>query len=750
MATPAPGLGPATSPTVQPSILIDVLQDLASPSALRKVVGDGGAVFNLLGKLTEYAQLPVGSAAEQKVKGTASIHKPAKWATSNGISFSLTPKAVCTISIDTVSTNFPVAMRIDSTTTTDVMAMGAGTGSVYVNIEMDFDIQGSVSGNGSFQGLGIAGKASGSENATLVFCQPVDAAQLTLDAVKLALSKLVFPLEPSCAESMEPGSLAKVSFDGVFDCELDVTYGLGSHQVSAPSVVQVQKSLHNLVKITAPSFLINGGAKGSVTYHHADHFALIVSKTDAHATVYLVRSDENDWGASVGVTVGVTPSQVAVTLDQPALQAAVQQVTGNATLASSVAEDASQPLNKLETSLNAKLNDWLSDATGQTSLTVSLARQHGHTALFVFDVDLSNADLAKASWSALVNGSVIEALSLRGFTLVAGSGVSDSLKRSAKIQFQFFNLFNFSSTTDYFSKAFTELGSDGTIRVFNDVGQEKKEDTKKALSAFRIHFVAVAVESASGSTAKGNVDLYIELSQKGNDRNALRVANAIGRVPANSVVHAAQSAMATYLANHAKGTLDLVVVLKASAYGKLAATAYNGKKPLPLPHEQDQDNWDAFQSATEALMPEENLFVRQLSFANWIEFNRIANDREGSEMIPDRRQDGNRSNVRNSSFGNYGDQTTVTNFLLASAGFMNLCDDLHALASTTAQANDDDHWDKVLSYLTEIVTKDAFVDFTGPILGGLLAQCSVAGVTATSSVNTAKDLSNLTCTLTLA
>jgi hypothetical protein len=428
----------------------------------------------------------------------------------------------------------------------------------------------------------------------------------------------------------------------------------------------------------------------------------------------------------------------------------VQQVTVSSSLASAIGSAASQPLNSLQTSANAKLTNWAKDVTGTIGLSASLARQQGHTSLFTFQVNLATADLAEESWAALVGGSVPNSLALKGFTLEPGSGVSDSLKKSATIQFEFFNLFAFTSTTDYFSNAYTELGPDGTIRVFRDVGQEQNAKTKKALSDFRIHFVATATEDALTNVGKAAVNLQVELSEQGNAGAASRLANSIGSIPGNAAVHSAQTAMATYAANHSTGTLNLIVSIGASAYGKLSATAYNGSKPLPLPHEQDQDNWEAFQLAAESLMPDLS-FVSQLSFTNWMEFNRDAVDQVGSTMIPDRRQTGDPSAVPPNFFAPFsGAAASVSYFLLASQGFMNLCDDLHALATMTAQADSTAQWNDLLAFLTTVVTQDTLIDFAEPILSALLALCSVAGAQASSNLGTATDSSSMTCTLTLA
>jgi hypothetical protein len=728
---------------------IDVTKDLESFSALNTMLSSqGGAIFSVLEGLEQYATLPLKQAAAAKASAKLALSGSATWTTTNGIGFSLTPSASCSISIGDTSETFPIAMNVDSTQTTNVGA-GPTVGTAYVNIDLDFSIQGTVSGSGAFSGVGIAGEASGSKAATLSFCQPLDDSMPTLTAIKSAFSHVVFPLDPTCTKNMQIGTIAKVSFDGAFDCEIDVTYGLGDYKVSAPSLATVQQSLQNVVNITPPSVEINAGVTGSVTYTHADHFTLIVEKTDdATALLYLVRSSENDVGGSLGITVGVTTTNASVSVDQSALQAAVGNVTGTA-IASQVASAAAQPLNNLQTSLNGRLTSFISDLSGQAGLLFSLSRQKGRVALFVFRVNLGAADLAAASWSALVGGSVIKALALNGFILQAGSGVADSLKRVSTIQLQFFNLFSFTSATDYFSNAYTELGSDGAIRVFRDLGQEQQNNTKRALAKFRIHFVATATESALSNISQATVDMYVELSESGDSAAGVTLANVVGLIPANASVHAVQTAMATYLANHPLGSLSLILIIKRSAYQKLSCTAYNGNTPLPLPHEQDQNNWVAFQSATEALVPD-LAFVNNLTFLSWMTFNRDSIDEVGSTIVPDRRQIGDPAVVPSSFYNQIGPPALVSYFLQASAGFMNLCEDLKILAAATSADQDTDQWNNLLNFLTNIVTKDVFIDYANPTAGALLYQCSIGGAQVTAVADLPQDASSLTCTLTLA
>jgi hypothetical protein len=189
--------------------------------------------------------------------------------------------------------------------------------------------------------------------------------------------------------------------------------------------------------------------------------------------------------------------------------------------------------------------------------------------------------------------------------------------------------------------------------------------------------------------------------------------------------------------------------LRSSSYQKLSCTPYNGNKPAPLPQKQDQDNWDAFQSATESLVSDLN-FVGSLSYGAWITFNRDCIDQVGSTITPDRRQVGDVGAVPPSFYAPYGPAGLVAHFMHATAGFMNLCDDLKALAAGLSNVQSSNQWNDLLNFLTNIVMKDVFIDYAKPTAGALLTLCSEGGVQVSSTLTEAKDSSSLTCTVTIA
>jgi hypothetical protein len=737
----------ATTATAQtPTLSIDVTKDLDSLSDFTQMLSSQqGAIFNIAAELAKYAGQPVinaaGASAELNLSASAS------WTTKNGIGFSLTPSANCTVSIATTSSTFQVATEIDDPTQTTNVVAGPIANKVYINIAMDFSIQDSISGSGTLSGVGIAGKASGSETASVAFCQPVDATLETTQAIRTAFSAIVLPLQPDCLPRMTVGSLAKVNFDGAINCELDITYGLGDYKLSAPDIGLVQASLSKAwEKLTPPSLDVNVGAKASVTYQHADHFGLLLSKSDANnASVYLVRSASDETGETVGITVGVTATNVSLTFDPSAITNTAQQITGSSALANQIGNAVAQPVNKLQTSLTSKLNNWISDANGTAGLTFSLSQQKGRTALFTFSVNLQTADLAQESWNALLGGSVAQALQIGGFTLQAGSGVSSQLKRSSSIQFHFFNLFQWSETTDYFANAYTELAADGTIRIYNDVGEEQEQIDNK----LRFHFVATATADTKGNPQSAEVDLYIELSESNDPADANVLGSVIAMIPSSALLKSAEDAIAAYLQANPKGSLSVINILKPSAYQKISCSPYNGKTPPPLPQKRDSDNWNAFQSATEALMPSLS-FVKPWTYSDWMNFNSVSNT-GSTGAVPDRRNSGNPRAVLPSFYGNYQNvQGSVMYFFLASARFMNLCEDLTILANNSSQTPSPAQWTELLQIVAQAVKNDFNIDY-GKATAGALLDLTAAGGAQLSSADTsiAKDQSTLTCTLTL-
>lgn len=743
------------------AIMIDVIKDLKKPSDLRSLfTGQRAAVFRIGSEMARFAGRPIQRAVGSS-PAKLTIQGEPKWTMSSGIVCSLTADSNCTIAVCPTSTKFSLAKRIDSKATTDVVA-GPMDGMVYINIELDFYIKGALSGRGNLGGIGIAGKASGSRSATLSYCQPISAELETVAAIRAAFDGLLFPFQPDCSLSMPVGSIGKANFDGSLNCELDVTYGLGNYKLSAQDLGASQDCVKVAwEKLSPPSLDIDAGAKASLTYKHADHFGVIVHKIDANtALLYLVRSADDETGQSMGINVGISATSVSATVDPVRLANTIKQVTGGGSpkLTSEVASLAKD----LQTSLAGKANAWISSHKGDAGLMLSLSQQSGRTVLFTFMLDLSSMTsqtLARHSWVALISGDLRHALQIGGFTLQTGSGVSEGLKRSCCIQLHFFNLFQLKQTSDFFKNAVAKLAPDGSIRVFIDIGQESQFSIRSASATATIHFVATATEDTKeGNYQKAEVDLYIELSETNKPKEADRISNAIGSIATNPAIQSAQQKMLTFSANKGGKKLSLITIFKPSAYRKLACSVYtvdkNGKAhPPALPQQQDEDNWKVFQTSVKRLMKDLSAAVAELNYHKWMLWNVSSNyqigDLPDDKHVPDRRNVGAYMAAGRALF--HDRWPAYQTFLLASADFMNLCDDLHSLATATAQVSTPANWGSLMATLQKWVQSDVNPDWSKPALSALLYLCSIG--TTPSDVRAdfqpEKENSGLTCTLTL-
>ncbi|HZL57433.1 MAG TPA: hypothetical protein VFC21_10145 [Bryobacteraceae bacterium] len=724
-------------PAVSPAISIDVTQDLESASDLRNLISaQGKAVLQVASVFARFAGQEVSNAIGSAPL-SLSLGATPNWKTASGISFSLKPEAKCAIAIADRGTAFPVALKVDSSETTDIQSPVAA-GVTFINIDLDFDVSGNVSGSGTASGVGISGKASGSASTTLSFCQPVPSNTETIDAVRQALSAIVFPTAPDSALRMAAGSSCRMNFDAKLNLAVNASYGLADFKVSAPSAALVQQSVGKAFqKLTLPATEIKAGATASLTYSHTDRFGIVLERRDeSTALLYLMRSASDETGESAGISVGITTTEASVAFDSAQISKTVAMVTGSAALGQKAADAVSQPVNNVETAAVARLNTFIANVNGTAGLSVALSQQKGRTALFNFKMDLSRKDITEQSWSALLSGDVAQAMSIGGFALLPGSGVAEHLRRAATLQFHFFNLFACSDTQSFFDNSYVEAGPDGTIRFFTDIGKEDDLTVRKALDKMRFHFTATAGRDAQGDITQAAIDLHIEISEKGNPAGAALLSKV-----------ASIDAMTAYSKANPGGNLTLIAVLKPSACGQIFFSPYSNGKPPKNPA-LDGINWNAIHHAAAETM---NLpFVKPWTFAQWGRYNSYCNT-GGPDAIPDRRGFGPASNVPSEFWGNFqGQARQVAYFLDSSARGMNLFEDLATLSNDAAGVTTVAQWNRVLDRLAEIVTGDVSIDYAKAISAAILSLAALAGAQTTVDTAQAKDASSFTATLTLA
>jgi hypothetical protein len=432
-----------------------------------------------------------------------------------------------------------------------------------------------------------------------------------------------------------------------------------------------------------------------------------------------------------------------VAVDSQKLEQAVNDVAGTGgELASSCAADVAK-------GLSAKLDNWINSAVNKgASLGPEWDQQQAVSALFKYRVDVTETALVKQSWNALCSGSLTGAVRQKGLIPEPGSGISHEMSDSFTMSVQFFNLFAASDKSTYFKKTYVAVTQNGDLRYLYDIGKESDVEINKSKDTCQIHFVATVDEAKAHEVSASEVDLELELIASNNKKEAGRIGDAVGLIPPMQEVNQAQKAMQQFVASSPSGTLHLVCVLKPSAYGRLSCSEYVGKKP-PASQQQDSENWSRFHDASVALLDLD--FIEDLTYKDWQGFNRTCVYGYGFHGTPDRRSEGDPAAVPPDTWSNINAPAQlISYFLLNSAGFMNMCDDLHQLAGFTSvpnsSAEDITTYNTLLLSLLELIMKrDVSTDYSKPAISAILRLSNPQKVT--SQCVPAKNA--LTCTLTL-
>lgn len=732
----------ATAPALSLSISTS---DLTNTAQLKKLLQENEAkVFNFEDQIEPYLKTQVQS-TPNGTETDITLSGSGNWKTQTGIGFGLSGSAKCSLKVITSGAVLTYAPDLSSKPTSSLPSKDY-SGSAYIMVCLDFQISGSASGAGNVSGIGISGNVKGSLDSSVTFCHLVSGTTLLADAVKDAFEHFVFVLEPSCADDMSVGDIAQLNFNGSLGCSLDVSYGIANVSFSGPGVASVLNSAtKGVAQLSLPSGKIEIGADAKVTFTHTDDFTAIVEKQDASdAFLYVMRARKNDSSEGVSVSAKVTiTNNPGVNVDTQKLLNAVNGITGGGG-----GQQAAQVAGDLANSLNGKLNTWINDTTSKgASLGFEWDQQHAVSMLFKYEVNLQNAALRNASWTDLCRGDLAKAMTEGGLVPESGSGISNQLSHSFTLSFQLFNFFAASSKSTYFQNTSLTVTQDGGLRYSFDIGKETEVDVNKSKKICQVHFVASIDESTAKTLSGADVDLVLELRATNNKREAGRIGDTVGFIPPNQQVNIAQKAMQQFVSANPSGTLDLVCTLKPSAYGRLSCSEYVGKKP-PANQQQDSENWTEFHDASAVLL---NLsFISSLSYSTWQEFNALCVYGERFSGTPDRRSEGNPNAVPPSFWqGVDAPPALIAYFLLNSAQFMNLCDDLHELAGlsgTNSPADDISAYNDMLTELVELILKrDVNNDYSKPAIAALLALSNPQNVSTTINYGN----NSMTCKLTL-
>jgi hypothetical protein len=235
-------------------------------------------------------------------------------------------------------------------------------------------------------------------------------------------------------------------------------------------------------------------------------------------------------------------------------------------------------------------------------------------------------------------------------------------------------------------------------------------------SSCDLHFLAEADKKMEGSAIdRLAVSLHCALFDRTSGRVAetVRLLGALNDASMNGPARDVEQALAS-----GKTGVKTSCAFSQDTFFAFRADPYKGGKPLPLPHSNDANNYAHFADAVKKLSGQ---FLGFSTYDDWATFNRVANDEQGSTMIPDRKHSGNIATWP-SEFSNIADSRRdfMRYYSEAARHFMNMCESLAELCGDIDEAKTEVGYQALLKTLNGIVAHDVPVDFIKATLLALI------------------------------
>jgi hypothetical protein len=548
-------------------------------------------------------------------------------------------------------------------------------------------------------------------------------------AVRQAFEEFRLPFLPANVTSLPAGQLLEFEFLGNLNLGCGLTYGLTT-QLGGATASEITASVgHGFATAlfkAAPTF--KAGAQFGITYQHEDAYRYVIAPQGPDAISLTILRKEQDTLATKG-TVGITLDP-GLSFDfaskaGEALGAAVGHVCDN--LAGGIGGQAGNKLkaklqaasvdtvNKLTSVINDRVNGLLKTPNGTTELQLLHERVTTDTALFqlIFTKGISDAAVRLA-----LQGDIAAAVRQPGVTIEPGSLIEHSFIKRATIGLQVFDLCKWHDVLEYIDKTTITYAGNGTLRLAGIEGITHTSGFIGHDSLCDVHFLAETTGSTtSDAVTPVAVNLHFVLVDRRKQRAAktARLLAALNNPALQPVIADACNAV-----GDGETTLTTSCVFPQASFRFLQANPYQGGKPNPL-HEHDAHNYDAFAQAVRQV---EGDFLGFPTWDGWAEYNVVANDQEGSTMIPSRHDSGNPNGWPNKYIGIPDTRRTFMRiYSEAGRDFMNLVEALQGLAQP-ANVDTEEAYKLFLKSLKGILRDDIPVDF---IKATLLALITLAG-----------------------
>ncbi len=527
---------------------------------------------------------------------------------------------------------------------------------MYVSIafEVNLEVGGTVGySSGNF---GVKANLTRGDTSRIVNHRCFPQEHRAEDALKQVFQAFKLPFIAQNIAALENNDLLEFEFLGSLSLGLGLIYGLSAVQLGGRSIGEIGRSLDTIfgkpcVQLD-PS--VEAAAAFAVSYAQEDAFRFVFAQEDIdgkkNVAVTLLRKDRRALTTkeSVGVTVDPGVKFDFGSRANDAVSTARDRVVGgnagggNAIAATRLKQklvsDGKSAVHTLTEAINESVNSLFATVFDAVNLELIQARVHTDVALFRFHFDLDTPGILDDAVKYVMQGNIAGAAAHPGVELDPGAFVEREFIRRSTLGFQFFDLWKWNDVLEYIDRVDVVYAGNGYLRLIGLEGVKHSSGVVGHESECEVHFLAESGKKF-GDSATSNIALSLHFSLVDSDANRAQetvgLLNALGSAPILGAATEMAQAFQTGCRN-----VRTTAVFAQETFQNFKADIYIGSTPGLLPHSLDAANYELFADAVRHVNGQFQGFPR---YEDWALFNRVANDKQGSNMIPDRRNAGNLS-----------------------------------------------------------------------------------------------------------
>jgi hypothetical protein len=274
------------------------------------------------------------------------------------------------------------------------------------------------------------------------------------------------------------------------------------------------------------------------------------------------------------------------------------------------------------------------------------------------------------------------------------------------------------------SRTFQIRQTAGVKAISGLFGKEREAD---------LYFIAQC-RNVLQSAAVSNLD--VRWNAIFTDRNNASAFDETRRTLTTLGLPDAANAVQNYIVRNPNGTIQFTLDIPASALGSIDSDDYlpNGKPPAE-PHLKDAANYQAFVRSVAAIIGPVDVIVQTFEqsfarYADWLAFNRVVTDQQGSTRPGDRLSEGN-TNGDNWPQGyppaDTASRLLVQPYILSGQAFMNFCDSTKKLYRAVPGADTTAKFQELYQAVADMIRDETPFPtyFLKPSMAALLALANV-------------------------